>query len=205
MTDTAGTHPTAEIQLPIEGMTCASCVNRIERFLRKTEGVQDATVNLATETATIRYLPAVADRDRLVGAVEAAGYDVRIMPEPAPGTERVSLLEELSADDAARAREERTLLREAVGSIVVAVLIMVAMFVPQTSIPMETINWIALRPGHDRPGLGRTSVLPGRLARRPARDREYGHARGDRHVGGLAVQRGRDARAGRHPRGGPPP
>ena len=42
---------------PIEGMTCASCVNRIERFLKKTPGVEEAVVNLATEVATIRYLP----------------------------------------------------------------------------------------------------------------------------------------------------
>ena len=69
----AATAEPIEIQLPIEGMTCASCVNRIERFLRKTDGVAEASVNLATETATIRYLPDVADRSTLVGAVEAAG------------------------------------------------------------------------------------------------------------------------------------
>src|SRR4051812_39263819 len=80
MTDTA---PTAELTLPVEGMTCASCVNRIERFLRKTPGVEAATVNLATETATVRYLPAVADRTALVGAIEAAGYDVGTRPAPA--------------------------------------------------------------------------------------------------------------------------
>lgn len=58
-------------------MTCASCVNRIERFLRKTPGVAEATVNLATEVATIRYLPTEAGRAELVAAVEAAGYEVR--------------------------------------------------------------------------------------------------------------------------------
>ena len=51
-----------EWSLPIEGMTCASCVNRIERFLKKTPGVEDAFVNLATEVATIRYLPSTAGR-----------------------------------------------------------------------------------------------------------------------------------------------
>ena len=55
----------AELSLPIDGMTCASCVNRIERFLRKTPGVETATVNLATEMATIRYLPDVAGPDGL--------------------------------------------------------------------------------------------------------------------------------------------
>ena len=66
------TPPTVELTLPIEGMTCASCVNRIQRFLGKTPGVETATVNLATETATVRYRPDVADRDALVAAVEAA-------------------------------------------------------------------------------------------------------------------------------------
>jgi Cu+-exporting ATPase len=146
MTDTTEHRTTREIQLPIEGMTCASCVNRIERFLRKTDGVEDASVNLATEIATIRYVPELADREGLVGAVEAAGYDVRAVTEPAPDAAPVSLLEEASADDVQRAGEERTLLRQAVGSIVVALLIMVAMFVPQTTIPMETINWIILVP-----------------------------------------------------------
>lgn len=51
-----------ELELPIDGMTCASCVNRIERFLKKTPGVEEASVNLATEIATIRYLPDLAGR-----------------------------------------------------------------------------------------------------------------------------------------------
>ncbi|MBA2299740.1 MAG: heavy metal translocating P-type ATPase [Chloroflexi bacterium] len=135
-----------EIQLPIEGMTCASCVNRIERFLNKTEGVETATVNLATEMATIRYLPDVAAREDLVGAVEAAGYDVRAVKPSNPAAAPVSLLDELSADDVERRGEERSLLRQALSSIAVAAAIMVAMFVPQTSVPMETINWLALLP-----------------------------------------------------------
>ena len=52
--------PAAEVQLPIEGMSCASCVNRIERYLRKTPGVAEANVNLATEVATVTYLPEIA-------------------------------------------------------------------------------------------------------------------------------------------------
>ena len=76
-----------EIILPIEGMTCASCVNRIERFLKKTPGVEEAAVNLATEKATVRVDPGVAGRDELVKAVEAAGYEVRA-EAPAGGTQR---------------------------------------------------------------------------------------------------------------------
>ena len=48
-----------ELDLPIEGMTCASCVNRVERFLRKADGVVQASVNLATEQATVRFDPSV--------------------------------------------------------------------------------------------------------------------------------------------------
>src|SRR5262245_37296831 len=53
-------------------MTCASCVARIERKLNKLDGV-DASVNFATEQATVRYDPSVSVDD-LVSAVEAAGY-----------------------------------------------------------------------------------------------------------------------------------
>ena len=77
-----------EVRLPIEGMTCASCVNRIERFLGKTPGVDEANVNLATETATIRYLPDRAGRAELVSAIRAAGYDVRAVAAP-PAAARV--------------------------------------------------------------------------------------------------------------------
>ncbi len=61
------------IELPITGMTCASCANRIERKLNKLEGV-NASVNYATEKATVEYDPAAVEPDALVGAVEAAGY-----------------------------------------------------------------------------------------------------------------------------------
>ncbi|HET8784353.1 MAG TPA: heavy metal translocating P-type ATPase [Candidatus Limnocylindrales bacterium] len=147
----ATTSPAAEIQLPIEGMTCASCVNRIERFLRATDGVESATVNLATEIATIRYLPDVADRTRLVDAVEATGYDVRPQEPSSETADAVeadgwSLVEEAAREDARRDRAAALLLRQALTSIAVAIGIMVAMFVPQTRIAMETLNWIAMVP-----------------------------------------------------------
>jgi Cu+-exporting ATPase len=70
--------PITIVSFPIEGMTCASCVNRITRHLRKTDGVEGANVNLATESATVRFDPAVTDVSRLAQAVEAAGYIARI-------------------------------------------------------------------------------------------------------------------------------
>ncbi len=59
--------------LALEGMTCASCAARIERSLNKLEGVS-ATVNFATETATVSYDPSVVAPEQLVGAVERIGY-----------------------------------------------------------------------------------------------------------------------------------
>ncbi len=138
--------PTAEIELPIAGMTCASCVNRIERFLNKTPGVQDASVNLATEMATIRYLPDVAGRADLVGAVEAAGYELKPLDTREAGAPAPTLADEADAETLARERETRALFREAAGSIAVAVVIMVAMFWPQTVIPMEDLNRAAFLP-----------------------------------------------------------
>ena len=75
----------SSIELPITGMTCASCANRIERKLNKLEGVT-ASVNYATEKATVEYDPAAVAPDALVGAVEAAGYHA-VLPsdEPAAG------------------------------------------------------------------------------------------------------------------------
>ena len=48
------------LSVGVEGMTCASCVNRIERFLRQTDGVAEASVNLATERATVRLDPSLS-------------------------------------------------------------------------------------------------------------------------------------------------
>jgi Cu+-exporting ATPase len=73
------TIPTATVELPLLGMTCANCANTIQRRLNKTEGVVEATVNYANERATVTYLPGVATRDDLVAAVRKAGYDV-VMP-----------------------------------------------------------------------------------------------------------------------------
>jgi Cu+-exporting ATPase len=58
----------------IEGMSCASCVNRITRFLGRVEGVEEANVNLATESATVRFDPGQTDMAALAAAIEAAGY-----------------------------------------------------------------------------------------------------------------------------------
>ena len=61
--------------LPIEGMTCASCVARVERALQNIPGIVEASVNLATETASVRSAPGIGLADLRV-AIEKAGYTV---------------------------------------------------------------------------------------------------------------------------------
>ncbi len=63
----------ATMELPITGMTCASCVRNVERALKKPAGVLEVNVNLATEKATVKYLPGSVRRSDLIGAVEASG------------------------------------------------------------------------------------------------------------------------------------
>ena len=135
-----------EIILPIEGMTCASCVNRIERFLNKTPGVSTAAVNLATEKATILVDPSVAGRDELIRAVEAAGYDVRPEAPTAGDAAAVSLDAELTADDLERDRGLRETLRMSATAIAASLVIMVLMFWPQTAVSMADINKAILLP-----------------------------------------------------------
>ena len=60
--------------LDIDGMTCAACVNRVEKALLKVDGVTIASVNLAAETASVHFDPARVDHVALSAAVTKAGY-----------------------------------------------------------------------------------------------------------------------------------
>src|SRR5690554_2379750 len=75
MTLSASRMQSASLSLPIEGMTCASCVRRVEKALAGVDGVESVAVNLATERADIRAAAAL-DTTALVQAVEKAGYRV---------------------------------------------------------------------------------------------------------------------------------
>jgi Cu+-exporting ATPase len=69
--------PTASIELPITGMTCANCVAAVERTLnKKVPGILEASVNFATEKASVRYIPGTVSRRDMVAAIERAGYGV---------------------------------------------------------------------------------------------------------------------------------
>jgi Cu+-exporting ATPase len=64
------------VVLPVEGMTCAGCSGRIERVLRKMDGVRDASVNLATEKAKILFEPSKTDPEHIAQAIEDSGFHV---------------------------------------------------------------------------------------------------------------------------------
>ena len=67
----------SELELAIEGMTCASCVKRVEKALTRVPGVAQAQVNLATERARVAFDPTAADAQALVDAVGKIGYEAR--------------------------------------------------------------------------------------------------------------------------------
>ena len=73
----------ATTALRVEGMTCASCVGRVERALARVPGVDGAAVNLATSRATVRHAPGL-DAAALRAAVERAGYAAHDLPADAP-------------------------------------------------------------------------------------------------------------------------
>jgi P-type Cu+ transporter len=68
------------VELDLEGMTCAACAARIEKNLNRLEGVE-ASVNLATEKATVRYEPKALDVDALIRRVRDSGYDAQVSRE----------------------------------------------------------------------------------------------------------------------------
>jgi Cu+-exporting ATPase len=129
--------PLIELSLPVSGMTCASCVARIERFLVRADGVAEASVNLATERATVHFDPARIDRGGIVAAIERAGYDV-----PAPATEKAAA----NDGEATRAGERRALLRDALIATGIGLAMMaVSLWPGGVPWPMQQVNeWMLL-------------------------------------------------------------
>ena len=77
---------TQQLSLPITGMTCAACVRNVERSLKKQDGVELATVNLATERATVNFDPKQVSTAELIERVEKSGYGVAIATVDLPIT-----------------------------------------------------------------------------------------------------------------------
>src|SRR5947207_8049639 len=116
----------AEVTLDIGGMTCASCVARVERTLKKVPGVAGAAVNLATERATVSYDPMQAGVAELVAAVEKAGYEAEPRTEESMSA---GLEEQVDRERAARGAEftrQRNLL--AFSALLSAPVLLIGMF-----------------------------------------------------------------------------
>lgn len=134
-----------EITLDVEGMTCASCVRRVERSLSRVDGVSDASVNFATEQATVSYDPSAVDISALTAAVEKAGFGVSVpqaREQSAPAPEQSG---ETQADprEQAREREMNDLKRKWVVGLAIGALMMIEMYVP-LGIDMEYLAPVLL-------------------------------------------------------------
>jgi Cu+-exporting ATPase len=117
------------VELPITGMTCASCANRIERNLNKLDGVS-ASVNYATERAAVDYDRAAVDPHELIAAVEAAGYRAAL-----PGVEKPDAIGE---DDPTAA-----LRRRLVACALLALPVLLMSMIP--ALQFDNWQWLALQ------------------------------------------------------------
>ncbi|OGA88351.1 MAG: copper-translocating P-type ATPase [Betaproteobacteria bacterium RIFCSPLOWO2_12_FULL_66_14] len=111
--DKAGYAPVVdESELSVRGMTCASCVARVERALRKLPGVIEASVNLASERVRVRYFPASTGVAAFRQAIASAGYEVRVDETSEGGR---------SAEEEQRARELAAMRRELLLAIALSI------------------------------------------------------------------------------------
>ncbi|MDX9981843.1 MAG: heavy metal translocating P-type ATPase, partial [Lentisphaeria bacterium] len=118
---TADAAQARSVTLPVEGMHCASCVARIERSLSELKGVVRASVNLATEKATVDYLPDAITPEDVQRAIEHLGYTV-----PAQATREAGTIED--REKTARQAATRRLLIKTVVSALLSVPILLGSF-----------------------------------------------------------------------------
>lgn len=118
--------PAQSVDLQVGGMTCASCVGRVERALKKVPGVQNAVVNLATERASVQLQGSV-DVSSLIAAIEKAGYEAQPVQQDVAATG-----EDATAQRQAQEREslKRSLIFATVFALPVFVLEMGGHMVP---------------------------------------------------------------------------
>jgi Cu+-exporting ATPase len=134
----AGTDNVVDIDLAIEGMTCASCAARIEKRLNKLDGV-DAAVNFATEEARVRA-PASRPVDDLIAAVESAGYQARVPAPPAPASAAAGAQPEHHDHDHDHEVPEAQL-RLVVSAVLSAPVIALGMF---SALQFDNWQWLSL-------------------------------------------------------------
>jgi len=143
MTQTQPPVDVVRLDLGVTGMTCTACSGRVERKLNKVDGVE-ATVNFATESASISYDPAKVDPDALIDVVRGAGYDAfELADETAvtAGTAESPAEEDAGAGEspheAARRRESADLRQRLIMSAVLTVPIVLLSMIPT----LQFTNW----------------------------------------------------------------
>ena len=137
---------TQDVTLPVTGMTCASCVRRIEKALGRVDGVREANVNLATEKAHVVFDPARASVEQMRAAVEKAGYAIGTAPEQAAPASANLVPVPARAEDAQeieRQREIDDLKRKWTVSFGAGVLMMALMYAP-LNLPTDVIAPVLL-------------------------------------------------------------
>ncbi|MEX1138695.1 MAG: heavy metal translocating P-type ATPase [Bacteroidota bacterium] len=113
----------ASVRLGIGGMHCASCVDKIERDLRRTAGVLSASVDLGTESALVEYLPSTVDKSSIKAQIERLGYPT--FDSASPGTRSVKKPDEpVDENEKAREQEYKTLMRKFIVAGVLALPVM---------------------------------------------------------------------------------
>ncbi|HSL65439.1 MAG TPA: heavy metal translocating P-type ATPase, partial [Gaiellaceae bacterium] len=126
---TAAAPETTRLDLPIEGMTCASCAVRVEKKLNRLDGVT-ATVNFATETATVELDPAQAAPEDVLDAVEEAGYHALLPAAPT------------AAPAAVRDPADELRRRFVVSAVLAAPVLLLAMVPP---LQFDNWQWLSLQ------------------------------------------------------------
>ncbi len=145
MTPTA-TNP-SEQQLEIEGMTCASCVRRVTKAISRVEGVADANVNLATETALVHFDPTRTDLAEISAAIEKAGYQAVLRSSTVDNPQEPQADEPATSEsgrDVRRAEELVQLKRRWVTALAVGLGLMALMYIPLPVDAMEPVMSIVL-------------------------------------------------------------
>jgi Cu+-exporting ATPase len=138
-----GAAPERELELPITGMTCASCAARVERRLNQLEGVQ-ASVNFATERARVAFEPGLVTEAMLVDAVEQAGYKATAPPPiPAPDPAAVVASSAQAPAEAAGDDPTRPLRRRLLGSIALGLPVLALAMVP--ALQFDAWQWLSLQ------------------------------------------------------------
>lgn len=125
--------------LDIGGMTCASCVSRVEKALGRVDGVGEASVNLANETATVRFEPGSVRIEDLVGAVARAGYTGTPRPLPTAAAAEPVATEGDDDPKGGADPELSRLKRRWIVALAAAAALMIAMYIP---IYPDTMDWL---------------------------------------------------------------